>query len=256
MHIIDDTNYRQYADQTAERNGGELGLLPRDYSKIPLGEMPYTSPFAETFAIIPEKEWESRIKAMQGRFIKDLYTGTPAEDYQNGLRYCWSFSLSQAIKGARDVAGLPHVDLLAESLGRDVSWKNKGNYCGSAIECAAQYGFCDRSFSPKRFNLSPRTWKTGWEAEALNHRALEWWELGHVSMRQEVVTALLLGFGVYAGINRFGHAVTFMELRIVDGKLAAWTPNTHGEGQDWLLKNDVWIPDEAYVIRTGTWSQS
>lgn len=254
MHVITDQNAASYLNENLARHDGQLGLLPRDYSKIPLGRMPYTSPFSESFPVIPESEWEERCKAMQGRFIRNLYSGTVAEDNQNGLYYCWTFSLSQSIKAARDVAGLPHVDLCAESLGHDVGWRNAGNYCGLAIAAAAKAGMCDRSFSPKRYNLSPKTWKTGWEQEALNHRVTEFWELGQVNMRQETVSALLYGFSVYVGLNWAGHAMSFQELQWKDGKPAIWTPNTWYDGDDWLLTGSKMVPDEAYVVRTTTWS--
>ena len=253
--IIDDSNYARFVEQHLDRTGGELGLLPRDYRKVPLSSIPGTSPFTTDFPIIPETEWPDRIKAMQGNFPRHIYTGTPAEDTQNGLRYCWAFSLSQAIKGARDRDGQPKVDLLSESLGRDVNWRSVGNYCGSAIECAAKYGMCDRSFSPKRYNLEPSTWKAGWEAEALNHRVLEWWELGHQNMRAETISALLYGFGVFTGLNWAGHAMWFAELQMQGGKPAIWTPNTWGDNEDWLLTGSKMIPDEAFVVRVGCWSE-
>jgi hypothetical protein len=230
------------------------GLIPRDYQEVPLGSMPYCVPFSAEFPIIPEAEWPARIEAMQGKQIRYLYTGTPAEDYQNGLPYCWTFSLSQDIKATRDRDVLPHVDLLAESMGGSVNWRSSGNYCGAAIKWAAERGMCDRSFSPTRYNLRPSTWRSGWEQEALNHRVTEFWELGKINMRQEVCTALLLGFSVYVGLNWAGHAMSFQELLLKNGKYSIWTPNTHGDGQDWLLTGSKMIPDEAYVVRTTTWS--
>ena len=250
MHVIDDFN----ADQFTTEEG--YGLIPRDYGKIPLGEMPYTSPFAVSFAIIPETQWESRIQAMEGKQIRHLYTGTPAEDFQNGLSYCWAFSLSQAAKASRDADDQPHVDLLAESLGGSVGFRNRGNSCGDAIQWASAHGFCDRSYSPKRYGLDTRAWKTGWEDEAKNHRVTEWWELGHVDMLSETITALLLGFSVYVGLNWASHAMNFQEVQWVDGKPAIWTPNTWNAGQDWLLKGSKMVPDEAYCIRGTTWSKS
>jgi hypothetical protein len=158
------------------------------------------------------------------------------------------------VKFARDRAGLPHVDLLAESLGGAVNWRNKGNYCGAAIKYASEHGICDRSFSPKRYDLDPSTWKSGWEAEALNHKPLEWWELGQQNMRLETGTALLLGYSVYVGFNWASHAMSLQELQFDGSKFSVWTPNTHGSGQDWLLSGSRMIPDEAYVVRVCTWS--
>lgn len=255
MHIVDEANYLQFVNEHLTRNDGTLGLIPRDYAAVPLGAMPYTSPFTKAFPIIPESEWPDRIKAMQGRFARNLYTGTPAEDDQDGLPYCWAFSLSQALKAARDADGQPHVDLLAESLGGSVGWRKSGNYCGAAIQWAAEHGFCDRSFSPHRYNLSPSTWKPGWQEEAKNHRVLEWYELGHVNMRAEVCTALVLGYSVYVGLDWAGHAMCFDELLYHDGKLSIHTPNTWGVGNDWILSGVKMIPSEAYVVASTTWSK-
>jgi len=256
MRIITDENAEQFIADYVGETDSTFGMIPRDYDAVPLGAIPCTIPFTADFPIIPEKEWPERIAAMQGAFISNIYTGTPEEDFQNGLGYCWNFSLGQAVKGARDRAGLPHVDLCTESLGWLVNWKNAGYYCGKALEGLAQRGMCDRSFSPQRYNLKSSTWKAGWEQEALNHRVVESWELGRINMRQEVVSALLYGHGVYVGLNRFSHAMWQTEIRLVGGKLAVWSPNTHGPGNDWLLAGTTWIPNEAYVIRTTTFSEA
>ncbi|MCK9569812.1 hypothetical protein M0R72_12785 [Candidatus Pacearchaeota archaeon] len=256
MYFVDDENFQQVLDIHAGITEGQFGLVPRDYDAQPLCSIPHTTPFCESFKLIDKKEWEDRAKAMQGRFIRNAYTGTPEEDSQGRMPYCWAFSLSQAVKGARDRANLPHVDLLAESLGGSVNWRNAGNYCSAAIQYAAEHGFCDRSFSPQRYNLNPRQWKEGWEQEALNHRVDEFWELGHIDMVKEVSTALLLGFGVYVGLNWLRHAMWFDELQFINGKLTIHTPNTWDVGQDMMLQGQKARPDEAYAIRTATWSNA
>ncbi len=254
MRIIDDNNWSDVIDEAQNTSEHGFGLIPRDYDEVPLGSMPYTAPFAESMPIIQKSEWADRIKLMEGKQARYAYSGTPDEDNQNGLSYCWSFSLTQSLKACRDREGQPHVDLCAESLGHDVGWRNAGNYCGSAIKAAAEYGFCERSYSNNRYSLNHNAWKAGWEENAKSYRITEWWELGHGDMLQEAVTALLLGFPVYVGYNWAGHAVCLQEVLVANGKLSFWTPNTWGPGQDWLLTGSKMIPDEAYVPRTTTWS--
>jgi hypothetical protein len=248
-HLITDDNYLFAVEKVAELTDGTRGLLPRDYSKVPMGAIPHTSPFVEAVPIIPESEWPARIAAMQGKWIRYLYPGNAKDDYQNGLGYCWAFSLAQSAMMIRALEGQSYKLLLAESLGYDVNWRNAGNYCSSAIEAAGKTGFCEASYSPARFNLKPSTWKPGWQENGLQYRITEWWELGNVNMRQEVATAMMLGFPVYTGYNRFSHAIALDECGL-DGK-TFWvhSPNTHGPGEDWTLKGTVAIPDEAYVPR-------
>ena len=257
IRIVSDDDFAFAVDAHRERTDGTPGLLPRDYATHPLGSLPYAStPFTEVAPIIPENEWPARIKAMQGHFARNLYSGTPHEDSQNGLNYCWAYSLVQAIKNARDIEGQPHLDLAAVSLGGAVNFRNAGNYCGAAIQYAAEHGVCNRSFVAGQWDLKPTGWKKEWQSDALNHRPLEWLELGHVNMRQETVTALLLGFPVYVGLNWLGHAMCFTEVQWVKNNIAIFTPNTWDTGQEMLLTGSKAVPDEAFCLRVSTWSKT
>lgn len=254
MNIIDDTV------EIADIIGAPPpGLIPRDYDAVPFGALPYSAPFAEAMPLIPENEWLDRVKAMAGKFPRQLYSDTvnEAEDFQSRLRYCWAFSLAQAVKLQRRLSGQPHVNLAAVSMGGSVGFQNAGNYCGTAIQWAAEHGICDATFPDSQWSLTPSKWKSGWEAEAKNHRVLEYWELGTSGkMFAEVVTALLSGFCVYTGYNWAGHAIALDELVVVKNEICVSSPNTWNKGNRWTLAGSKKTPNEAYVITSGTWSDT
>jgi hypothetical protein len=255
-HLIDDTNYLQFLNEHYGRTDGLAGLIPRDYEAIPFGSMPYTAPFSASVPIIPESEWPARIAAMQGRFIRNLYTDTVPDKSQGQLPYCWAWSLCQCIESGRAIAGMPTVSLAPVSLGGSVGFRRQGNYCGAAIEYAAEHGACDDIFPDSQYSLTPSRWRTGWQEEAKNHRVAEFWELGNTDMWKETVTALLCGFSVYVGYNFWSHAVMLDELVIQGSEICVSGPNSWGPGQRFVLKGSRKVPSEAYVVRTTVFSNS
>jgi hypothetical protein len=244
--IIDDRNYSANPIP---------GLLPRDYSVQPFGSLPYTSPFEAAVPLIPESEWIDRLKVMAGKFVRQNYTDTVSDKNQNGLPYCWAWSLAQCAEARRASDGQPYVELAPVSLGGSVHFRKEGNYCGAAIKYAVEHGICDSTFPDSQYSLSPSRWKTGWEDEAKNHKVDEFWELGNSGkMWAETVTALLSGFAVYVGLNWWSHAVMYDELVMQGSELCISGPNSWGPGQRYVLKGSRKIPSEAYVVRSVTFS--
>lgn len=227
------------------------GLFPRNYAVFPVGQMPYCTPFEDAFPTIPEAEWPSRIAAMQGKWLRNIYTDTVPDKSQGQLPYCWAWSLIQSVEGCRASEGQPHVELAPVSLGGSVNWRSSGNYCGAAIKYIAEHGCCDATFPDSQYSRTPSRWKAGWEQEALNHRTTEFWE---VDNWQQTVTALLLGFGVYAGYNFWGHAVMLDSLVMSGSEICVSGPNSWGPGQRFVLKGTKKVPSEAYVVRLTTHS--
>jgi hypothetical protein len=227
------------------------GFIPRQ-SKI--GE--YAATFAESMPLIPESQWKQRIEEQRGKFPRQSYERVkPVLQNQNGLPYCWAYSLTQCVECLRASAGLPYVQLAPESLGGAVGWRRAGNSLDSALQYAVEHGIAARELVPQ-YDLNPRNYKQGWQDDAKKHCVLEWFDGGAKDRWAETVTSLLSGLPCYVAYNWARHALMASELQIVDGQIAVYLNNTWpaGEGDSWLLKGNRAIPDELYVLRSVTYA--
>jgi hypothetical protein len=260
--IIDDSNYREILQWHAEQGHG-FGHLPR-VSRV--GELE-TSPgrcaplLADKILLIDEKEWPERIKEMTAKKLwpQDKYEAASGKDSnQDGLEWCWAFSLTECVMYTRVCAGEKHVPLAAESLGGSVGYKNQGNSLDVALAYAIKHGICRADFIPALCR-DPSKFKTGWEQDALNYRPIEdaVWDGGGQDLWAEFVTALLSGYPPYIAYNWAGHAMIGSKL-ILDpsGEICTYTPNTWGPGQAWTLKGKKKVPDELYIPRVITYCQN
>lgn len=245
-----DSIVRQLADE-----GRSCGALPRQTS---VGGVACAAVLAEHMPLIPESEWLDRVKYCEsnGIFIGQRWQGDPEADYQNGLNFCWGYSLAQEVMAVMAAKGMPRVQLAAESLAEDVGYRNAGNGLDSAIAYAAKYGIATRATVPQ-YKIDPSEWDPSYLTERQKYMPTEWWDLGGADLWAETVTMLMLGHGVYAAYPWWKHAVFLDRLRIGDnGRLEVHTPNSHGPG------NDVWIGGSkavptwgAFVIRSMTFPQ-
>jgi hypothetical protein len=213
--------------------------------------------FADSFELIPPDQWSKRISSMEEAkaWPRDRYRDQkPVHQNQNGLSFCWAYSLAQAVEMTRAVAGLEYRQLAPETLGAMTGWRNAGYYCDKALAYAQQHGIAGREFA-KQYSLNYRGYQAGWQENALLHRPVEVYDLGR-DMWAEVVTALISGFAVYTGYNRFSHAITLDSLVNNGGKIGVSSPNTwNGEQDRWTLFGQTAVPDEAFAIRTVTYSE-
>jgi hypothetical protein len=245
--IITDGNLEYYTFE-------DSGYMPRESEYGKLEGVPM---FADAFDLIPESEWPTRIAAMaqDKAWPRDRYREQiPIHQNQNGLSFCWAYSLVQAVEMCRAVAGLKYHQLAPETLGSLVGWTNSGYYCDKALSFAQVHGIAGREFA-KQYSLNSGSYVQGWQQNALLHRPAEVYDLGR-DMWREVVTALLSGFAVYTGYNRFRHAITLDSVVNQGGKIGVSSPNTwNGEQDRWTLFGSVAIPDEAYAIRSVVFSE-
>lgn len=251
VRIIDDTNWRSFVAH--ERGSGILaGALPRE---TPLGGLPCATA-GEPVPIIPEVEWKERIAEMTAKKLwpQDAYDAcSPALQYQDGLPYCWAFSFAQTIEVVRASCGLPYIQLAPESLGGVVNYRNVGNSLDSTIAWASRHGLCRRSMVPD-LSRNPKEWTAGWQDDCLNFVPEEWFDLGSTDVWAEAVSALLGRLPPYVGLSWWGHAVAYTKLVVEGGEVCPYTPNTHGKGQDRILKGSRKVPDiGCFVPRRVTW---
>lgn len=252
MLIIGDRNWQEYLHQQ-EDAGFRGGALPRQTN---VGGLKCAKVYEEVIKPIPESEWEGRIKeAIERKAFPSAHLRAAKPDYkptQNGLNYCWAWSLCGTMLVQRLTVGLSFIELAPESLGGDVNFRNAGNYLDSALAYAAKNGACERSFVPTMYSLRPSTYKTGWQDNALNHRPTEWFDLDGNSW-VNTVSALLSGFPLYVGYDWWSHAVCLVGLVIIDGEICPEVFNSHADGII-VLSGSRKVPDlGSFAQRTTTW---
>ena len=255
--IVDDNNWKQFVDMG--KSAGRLcGAIPREKD----GRKPLSvgRPLTDDMPLIPESEWHDRIKYMTENklWIADRVAKAGGDDpnqhYQNGLGYCWAYSLSQAVEAERIRMGLDFQLLAPESLGEDVRWRNAGNYLDSAIQYAAKYGIARRLYVPQH-EINPDRFDSQWKDDRANFVPLEWWDLSGRVVWAQTVTALLSGFGCYVGLDWWSHAVWYGKLVLDGNKIGVWTPNSHGPREDVILFGSKAVPSmDSYVARSVTYS--
>lgn len=254
MRIIDDRNYLDFINEQRDA-GWPAGAIPREKD----GRKPLKvgHPLSEDMRLIPENEWEDRIKYMTTNkmWIADRIKFNPKDHYQNGLGYCWAYSLAQAVEAERVRGGQDFQLLAPESLGEDVRWRNAGNYLDSAIQYAAKNGIARRQLVPQH-ELNSNRFDPQWKEDRKNFVPLEWWDLGGNKVWAQTVTALLSGFGCYVGLDWWSHAVFYAKLVLDGKKIGVWTPNSHGEGEDVILYGSRAVPSmDSYVLRSVTFQR-
>jgi hypothetical protein len=155
--------------------GGHTRIM--NANQFPMGStMMFSTPYAEA-DLIPVEQWpdlisqKDREKSWLDDIVDDL--GIPCKD-QDGLGYCHGYGPVTCVEVARAVAGLPYVNLSAESVaGRVTGWRNQGGDPEQDLEVLAKYGCCEASFMDRPNSISPSRWKAGWEQNALLHKAEE-----------------------------------------------------------------------------------
>lgn len=234
---------------------GYRGFMPRASAVGYLEGVPL---FCESFKLIPKERWKEEAEAFEAAkaYVRYRYElMEPVAKNQGRLSFCWAFSLAQTIEAARACTGLPYVELAPETLGELTRWSNAGYYCDKALAYAIKNGIASRQFAPN-LSIDPRTYKPGWKEDALKHCPLEYYDLGGNDLWAECVTALLSGFSIYVGYNWWSHAVMIDWLTFVNGELCLSGPNSWGPGQRFVLKGSKKYPNEAFAIRSCTYSAS
>lgn len=191
------------------------GLLPRDWTRVPLGSIPGVPILgASDVTRIPMEAWPDLIADRRRRkaTLKAMWQASRIGVWnQSSLRYCHSFSTAMGVAFWREQQGLPFVELSPSSVAAPITgYQNKGWYIDGALEQAVKVGVATTEFVP-RGTTGRADFKPGWEASAAKHRVVEWAE----GRSRDIVlqgTLLLNGMGYVAGLNWWGHAIWCVEL--------------------------------------------
>lgn len=258
--IIDDSNWHRYADPRAnEEVGNSRGLIPRDFSRQPVGSLGYARSF--DLPLIDRAEWPERIADHEkyGSDITSVGKRRGVElSFQNGVGYCWIFAVAKAVELARVMAGLPHVPLSPASVGCKIkNFRDQGGWCGEGVEYVMDgSGFVPTSMWPD-YSLKRSHDTAAADAERPKYSITEVTELISVMERKpsnmfdRMATCELNGFPICAGHNWWGHAVCHATLvKVGANSYGNLIWNSHRKFQ--VLEESRAAAEDAIAIRVTT----
>lgn len=263
--VINDSNYSDFVDPIVDGEGRKRGLIPRDYSDVPVGAIYGAKPF--DLPLIPEDEWEDRLqeRIKQKAQLSDLRNVSgpdggpiPSRD-QDGVGYCWGHSGTSAVMLLRAAMGLPYVDLSAFSVCAPIKdFRDQGGYCGQGVEFMAKYGIASADVWPNQSRDRSLKNAPAVLASYKLHQVTEWMDLDPHNMKAQLVTCLLSGIPVATDFNWWGHSVASVDLvkikpfrtRIWNSWGDRWSDNGMG-----ILEGSKAVPNGAICPRVITASQ-
>jgi hypothetical protein len=214
--------------------GQGMGLIPRDFVKVPCGSMPGAPMTAR--AKIPRSEWPERIRDLTAAkaLLSDVRnTGMnggviPSRD-QNGRGYCWAHSTVSAALIARAKANAPFADLSAYAIACIIkNYRDEGGWNGESMEFLRGRGCPTSEFWPQQGTSrsfdKPETW-----ANAALYKDTEWEDIAEGDFDMQM-TLLLEGCPHPLDLNWWSHSICacdpvdgvsgFTDFRLESGKLA------------------------------------
>ena len=251
MIRIDDDNALEIVT-ASQAAGFEAGYLPRESA---VGELEGVPVFSENVDLVPESKWLDMAKEVyaRGGFIGQRIKLNPDADYQNGLSYCWAYSIAQCVMAIHQIMGLLQVQLAPESLSELTGGRNAGYYCDKAMQYVMRNGIAPREYV-SQYELNQRKWKPGWQDARGNFRVLEGFDGGARNIWAETISVLLYGWPCYVGYDWWRHAVMLDGIVLDGNKIGVHAVNTHGPGKDVALFGSKAVPGELYVPRSVTYS--
>ena len=237
--VINQSNYRQYA---ATAPGGvypHQELVPTLQGSTGYkGWQDPTQPHAfrgqKPVADIPQSQWATMIRSGAGlkAYNAIVSQNIQAKD-QDGLNLCWCYGSTRAVELKRVLLGLPFLSLAPESIDVEVNGgRNVGGYASQAFDAIQAKGICEETFLDKPNSLNSRHWKTGWQANAATHEAVDWYNIdgsGSGDVFADVMTCLLNDCPVGAGLDWWGHLVCFVApVLFPDGTFGVLFENSWG----------------------------
>jgi hypothetical protein len=261
LYDADNSQHRQ----NLLRATPKIEAFPRRtvYGATPKDDEPVLIPFGEQFPdkLVDPKDYKATIEHCHEAQVFPIYHqhatwGKPGFVWnQNGLPYCWAWGGTAALMDLRAREGKPVPLLSPVSMGWLVGWKNAGNYLGSMIQGLMDKGVCEASFTPNMLSRDPRTFKEGWEDNALLNRLKEAWDCDNGSpsaMVQHSISILATGTPLYIAYNWWGHALECCGVRWTEGTVNNLTwqiRNSHAEDDIIEMVGAKAVFDEAYGFR-------
>jgi hypothetical protein len=243
--IIDDSNFKLFADEAAAANDGMgTGYAQRDYAVAPLG----TYADESTKPIIPRSDWEDIIREKTERkanlFELFKFRKMPILN-QRQRPYCWAYGTVGAMMLSYAKTGpyVPHLS--ATSVAAKVkNYRDVGGWAGEALDGIRKYGVSTLEYWPEA-QLDRRFDTPEQRNNASLHKHIEFAELPSRSF-ESLATALLSDDATTLGLTWWGHLVYAFELVVIErGRFGVRGANSWD--YSWG-DNGLFVLDEARAI--------
>jgi len=251
-----DTRERLLAGPRPLSRAGQVGVIPRRLQYGAAGGLPTLADGIDE--LVDPKDYKEVIQHCHEQRIFPVYheraTWRPQGTRwsQNGLNYCWAWSIVAGLMDLRAREGKANVMLSPVSLGWLVNWRNDGNYLESAIKGLKARGVCSMEFTPDPHSRRPGSFRDAWEDDALKYRLGELWDCDPRSMIQHAISGLRTGSPGYQAHYWWSHATDLVAVEWDERKRSnlVWCVcNSHNESDIIRLDGNHAVPDELYFLR-------
>jgi hypothetical protein len=249
--INDDPSSDKFWKERDERTGLLLEMRGNtdDYA---YGD--YATPFPEDL-LVPESDWEEIIKEQEKLKSRtsDFVTRhkIPYKD-QGRTNYCWIYAPTHACEITAVKQGQPYIELAPESVGARIkNFANVGGWGLEGLKKIIEWGIVPRSMWPA-WELQRKYDTTASRTEALKYRVNEWYECRPRTINQ-MVSLILRGLVGAAGLNWWGHEVTYCDVLWLDGKVAIRARNSwlnYGDNGFFTLQGSKMLADDLVFPAT------
>lgn len=245
---------------------GPRGLIPRDYSAVAHGSLPYAAPM--DMPVMTKKEIIERIRMREadGSTMRQYCRekGLKPKD-QGPTNLCWAYSSVHSAEIWRIVQKQPIAVLSAASIAaRITGYQNVGGWPTQSIELMAKLGAVPESLWPGQA-VTTKKYETPEANESRSMYQIGLWYDGIDGERMDQeerflrqATLLVLGHPCSSAFNWMRHAVTPVDMVIMPGttdQLGVFCHNS-GYGRDangyMTLTGTRAIPDECLAPRSVT----
>lgn len=186
------------------------GLIERDYKSFPSGYCS-VAPSAPDSWLVPESEWEERLKEQKANRASLLDLRNSKYDTLRSLNQgrhplCWAFSTTKA---AMYLAHSMNEDVVFSpwwTAGKANGWRDQGGWGASSLDALAKSGAVLMSDCPS-FSRSYDTAENS--AKAKKRLVIEWYDGSEDRDRNRamMISSFLLGLAPVLDFNDIGHSM-------------------------------------------------
>jgi len=234
------------------------GLIPRDYSAFPSGYLS-CAPSAPNDWIIPETEWDERLKEQQANkaslldLREDNYEFLKSLNQTNHL-LCWGFSTTKSAMYEYAVMGTPIVLSPWFTAGMANGWRNVGGWGAQSLLEMRNTGGVPMEACPE---FSSRYATAENKALAAKRKVIEWYDGSESRDRNRalMISAFLISKSPTLDFNHLSHSMAGCCLNKLKPNLEIYCDNSwsaidqYGPKGLYKLSGSKAIPDGIVIPR-------